>query len=326
MKRGRKLMPGLAVFSFVAGLGGSTSAELASGDRSVFVPIVPCRLFDTRAGAPVGSRSTPLGEDGVMVQSVHGTNGNCSIPADATAVALNVTTANGTAASYLTLWPSDAARPLASNLNWTAGSAPTPNKVDVKLSADGRVSLYNHVGSVDVLADAVGYFVGHNHDDRYYTKGQIDTALAAKIDLLPESGQQSLLLGASAFSTSEGSNRFSPTIGAWAGILTTTSCVVAPLGLPDGVTVTDVSALVYDGNTTLPVEATVWRDPHGQPSATPMGSASTGGASAPGLITATGAVTTNNVVDLNAATYFVDVCGITSSSYLADVTIVFVVP
>lgn len=32
------------------------------------------------------------------------------------------------------------ARPLASSLNWSAGDRPTPNKVDVKLSPDGKVS------------------------------------------------------------------------------------------------------------------------------------------------------------------------------------------
>jgi len=318
-------MPSLAVFGFVVGLAGSTSAERASGERSVFVPIVPCRLFDTREEAPIGPRTTPLGPEGVMTQAVHGTNGNCSIPADATAVALNVTTTNSTAASYLTLWPSDTARPLASNLNWTAGAPPTPNKVDVKLSVDGLVSVYNLAGSVDVLADAVGFYIGHNHDDRYYTKDQVDAALAAKVGL-PASGQQSVVLGAASFSTAEGANRFAPTIGVWAGTNTTTSCVVAPVILPDGVTVTDISALVYDGNTVLPVVATIWHDAHGPLVPVPMGSASTGATSAPGLITAAGPVTTRNVIDVNAAAYFVDVCGITSSSYVTDVTIDFVVP
>ena len=58
-------------------------------------------------------------------------------------MSMNVTTTDGTGASYLTVWPADAARPLSSNLNWTAGAAPSPNKVDVKLSAHGQISLYN---------------------------------------------------------------------------------------------------------------------------------------------------------------------------------------
>ena len=69
-----------------------------------------------------------------------------------------MTAVNGTAGSFLTLFPADADRPLASNLNWTAGAAPVPNKVDVKLSGDGKVSMYNHAGTVDVVVDIVGYY------------------------------------------------------------------------------------------------------------------------------------------------------------------------
>ena len=146
----------------------------------VFVPVVPCRLFDTRpAPNNVGPRSTPLLAGDVYTQAVTGTSGNCTVPSAATAVAMNVTTVNGTAPSYLTVWPADATRPLASNLNWIAGSPPTPNKVDVKLSSDGKIKLFNNGGSVDVLADVVGYYADHNHDDRYYTKAEVDGAVAA---------------------------------------------------------------------------------------------------------------------------------------------------
>ncbi len=94
---------------------------------------------------------------------MHGANGECTgdlaIPSTATAVAMNVTTVNGTAASFLTLWPSDAAeQPDSSNLNWLPGAPATPNKVDVQLSADGTVSIFNKNGTVDVIADVVGYY------------------------------------------------------------------------------------------------------------------------------------------------------------------------
>jgi len=148
------------------------------GAGVVFVPVVPCRLFDTRAAAPVGPRTSPLGVGDVYTQAVTGSIGNCTIPAEATAVAMNVTTVNATATSFLTLWPADTAQPLASNLNWIANSPATPNKVDVKLSADGKIKLFNNGGTVDVLADIVGYYADHNHDDRYYTRGETDSALA----------------------------------------------------------------------------------------------------------------------------------------------------
>ncbi|HEY5424599.1 MAG TPA: hypothetical protein VIK05_14070, partial [Ilumatobacteraceae bacterium] len=162
-----------------AGIGlPSASAAVTSGNRAVFVPMEPCRLFDTRPATNVGVRSTPITANESFTQQVTGSNGNCVIPPDATAVSMNVTAVGGTAGSFLTIYPSDAAsRPQASNLNWTAGSAPTPNKVDVKLSAGGAINLYNLAGNVDVLADVVGYYADHNHDDRYYTKEQIDATV-----------------------------------------------------------------------------------------------------------------------------------------------------
>jgi hypothetical protein len=71
---------------------------------------------------------------------------------------MNVTIVNPTAQSNLRVYPADVATPTASNLNWLPGQSPTPNKVDVKLSSDGKIRLYNHAGTVDVLADVVGYY------------------------------------------------------------------------------------------------------------------------------------------------------------------------
>jgi hypothetical protein len=72
-------------------------------------------------------------------------------------VVLNVTVTNTTAASFLTVYPSDAPRPTASDLNWTAGLT-VPNLVVVKLGADGKIALYNLAGSTDVIADVVGWY------------------------------------------------------------------------------------------------------------------------------------------------------------------------
>ncbi|HEX2783573.1 MAG TPA: hypothetical protein VHN36_08310 [Ilumatobacteraceae bacterium] len=130
----------------------------SDGDQAVFVPITPCRLFDTRADQHVGNRIAPIAASETFTQQVRGANGNCTIPDDAVGVAMNATVVNGSAASFLTIWPTDAPRPLASSLNWIAGAAPTPNKVDVKLSGTGAISLYNNTGTVDILADVVGYY------------------------------------------------------------------------------------------------------------------------------------------------------------------------
>ncbi len=161
--------------SFGAGGLMSASATLSTGERSVFVPIVPCRVMDTRpAPETIGPRATPIAANETHTISVLGANGNCTIPADATGLSMNVTAIGGNASSFLTIFPSGAAKPLASNLNWTAGQAPVPNAVTVDVPADGKVSFFNLAGTVNVAADIIGYYVDHNHDDVYYTKTQVD--------------------------------------------------------------------------------------------------------------------------------------------------------
>lgn len=159
----------------------SASATISGGQRADFVPITPCRLFDTRPDTQVGPRGTPIGTGETYTQPVVGTNGDCTIPAAATAIAMNVTTVNGTSVSYLTVWPSDVARPTASNLNWLAGAPATPNKVDVKLSADGKVSIFNLSGTVDVIADVVGFYAADSsvHSDNYNEMSMVFTNMGA---------------------------------------------------------------------------------------------------------------------------------------------------
>ncbi len=128
---------------------------------SSFVPIAPCRLADTRPepGVNVGTRATPLGAQETHTFTVWGINGNCTIPTTATGITANVTSVNPTAAGFLTLWPADVTQPLTSNLNYMAGSPPTPNSVTVRLSANGQLNTFNSAGTVHVIIDIVGYFV-----------------------------------------------------------------------------------------------------------------------------------------------------------------------
>ncbi|MEZ5250875.1 MAG: hypothetical protein R2713_17185 [Ilumatobacteraceae bacterium] len=177
-----------AAAAVALGGGGLLTADagLDSGERAVFVPIAPCRLFDTRpAPDTVGARNTALAPGDTFTAQVTGTNGNCTLPAGAVAVTMNVVVVSPTADSFLTVFPADVARPLASSLNWEAGQAPTPNAVTVELSATGAVNFYNLAGQVHVAVDVVGYHVDHTHDDRYYTKAQADQRVADAVDDRP---------------------------------------------------------------------------------------------------------------------------------------------
>ena len=149
----------LAVIAALAGGGGLLSASASgSSAASSFVPITPCRLLDTRAANRVGSRATPLAATETLATAAWGTNGNCTIPSGTTGLSMNVVAVNPTAASFLTVFPSDQPLPLSSNLNWIADQAPTPNAVTVAVSSDGRISFYNNAGTVDIAVDIVGYY------------------------------------------------------------------------------------------------------------------------------------------------------------------------
>ena len=83
--------------------------------------------------------------------------GEGGVPVGATAVVANVTVTGPTAASFLTAYADGAARPLASNLNFTAGES-VPNRVIVPLSGTGALDLYNALGIVNAIVDVDGYF------------------------------------------------------------------------------------------------------------------------------------------------------------------------
>ena len=146
---------------------GLAGATIDSGERPVFVPVEPCRLFDTRpAPDTVGARSTPLGADETHTATAHGTNGDCTLPTDAVGLSLNVTTIDATLPTFVTVWPGGA-RPKASSLNPAPGQPPTPNAVNTPLSDTGTFDVYNLQGTVNIIVDVNGYYADHNHDDRY---------------------------------------------------------------------------------------------------------------------------------------------------------------
>jgi hypothetical protein len=122
------------------------------GGASYF-PLVPGRVLDTRVGN--GAPVAPLGSDSSLDLQVTGRGG---VPASGvSAVVLNVTVTDTTGSSFLTVWPTGVSRPVASNLNWTAGET-VPNLVVVQVGAGGKVSLYNLAGTTNVVADVVGYY------------------------------------------------------------------------------------------------------------------------------------------------------------------------
>jgi hypothetical protein len=184
-----------AAVAVTLGAGGIGLVSATSpSDATAYIPIEPCRVADTRAGAfNIGDRSTPIGADEIHVVAAHGDHGECTgIPTTATGLQLNVTALNASAATFLTIWGSGD-RPNSSNLNPRPGQPPIPNSVTTGLTPTGRFNIYNSAGNVNVIVDIVGYYADHHHDDRYYTR--------AEVDLLKSFAVTNPVMGTGSFST-----------------------------------------------------------------------------------------------------------------------------
>jgi len=116
--------------------------------------ITPERIVDTRTG--IGSIAAPLGTNDMRTVQIAGRG---TIPANATGVVVNVTSARSTSDGYLTVWPTAGAMPPTSTVNFRAGR-PTPNLAILKLGIDGKLDVFNERGSSDVLLDVLGYVTG----------------------------------------------------------------------------------------------------------------------------------------------------------------------
>ena len=128
---------------------------------TAFTGATPVRLVDTREGLGATlAKLTPAAELSVPVRGIGLTiNGaSQSVPATATAVALNVTTVNPEQAGFVTVWPCSATRPNASNLNFVAGQV-VANNVIASIGDAGDVCVYTNVPS-DIIVDVAGYFSG----------------------------------------------------------------------------------------------------------------------------------------------------------------------
>jgi hypothetical protein len=117
----------------------------------------PARVLDTRSG--LGWSGGAARPPAAIELRVAGRGG---VPNDAAAALLTVTATGGTAPGYVTVWPCDQTRPVASILNLEPGLLRS-NLALAALAADGTVCLYGWTAdgsAVDLVADAVGWIPG----------------------------------------------------------------------------------------------------------------------------------------------------------------------
>jgi hypothetical protein len=88
------------------------------------------------------------------------------IPADATAVSLNIAAVSPLGAGHLRVFPTGTPLPNASVLNFAAGKN-TPNHVMVKVGVGGQISIYAG-NTTNVIVDINGYFISAQTDNDQY--------------------------------------------------------------------------------------------------------------------------------------------------------------
>lgn len=120
-----------------------------------YTPLAPFRITDTRPNSGQLNAGKTIGGGQTLDIQVAGLGG---VPAEGvSAVVLNVVEASASGSGYITVFPTGAARPNASTLNYVAGGI-VNNQTTVGVGKDGKVSFFNNVGNTDLVVDVVGYY------------------------------------------------------------------------------------------------------------------------------------------------------------------------
>ncbi len=132
--------------------------------RSGYTSTSPARVLDTRPGQTHRRRrrrrrrTPPRRPRSTSCKCA----GRAGVPADATAVVLNITSAEARGTGFATAYPCGESRPTASNLNYGVG-APVANSAIVKVGTGGKVCLFTADTDTQLIADVNGWFTaGYN--------------------------------------------------------------------------------------------------------------------------------------------------------------------
>lgn len=168
------------------------AAQAALSSSSEFVPVTPCRVYDSRlADGPIATKGT---------RTIAVTASSCGIPSSATAFSLNFTVLNsatGTSYAFITAYPTGSTRPSVSTLNFKAGSQ-VANAAIVPAGTGGSVDVYASL-QTDVIVDVNGYFTSATGSNVFPSSGSVGIGTAAPSSTLQVVGD--LRLGSNGANT-----------------------------------------------------------------------------------------------------------------------------
>ena len=139
---------------------------------SYLTMVSPARALNTGSSVPKAPIGSTVAKD-IKIAGLYG------VPANATAVVLNVMTVAPSAAGWLTIYPKGTTKPGTKNMNFAAGQN-VSNMVIAKLGTGtvanaGYISIANSAGSTNVIVDVVGYFSPSVTGGRFFTKTAVRT-------------------------------------------------------------------------------------------------------------------------------------------------------
>jgi hypothetical protein len=138
----------------------SVAAPVQPGTpASVFVPITPDRLMDTRSATKIGSVTGPVAALSTTLVPIDGSTVDTQLPASGvTAVAVAITVTGDADGGFLTAYPAQTPMPETSTVSFAALVTMT-NDAIVPVGPDGDIAIFNNsTGTVQLIVDVTGYF------------------------------------------------------------------------------------------------------------------------------------------------------------------------
>jgi Chaperone of endosialidase len=170
------------VLALTLGLALPVAAQPLSGPE--YIPLMPCRVFDSRNSSPLpGGETTNVPIAGL-----------CGVPPTAVAADLNFTIVNPQGIGHLTVFPANGPAPLASLVNYVPGQT-VANVADIQLGTGGAVSA-QPLTTTNLVVDVYGYFI-----DVEELPGVLNTALGAGALSSNTLGSQNTAMGGNALSS-----------------------------------------------------------------------------------------------------------------------------
>ena len=137
-------------------LGIAVAPSIAQSAASNWTTAHPFRVLDTRPGQlTIDGKFSAIGKRSSGSTLELQLTGRAGMPDNVDTVMLNITTVDPAEAGFITVYPCDTARPLASNVNYAPGTVQA-NLVAARVDGKGRACIYTHART-DLIADVQSY-------------------------------------------------------------------------------------------------------------------------------------------------------------------------